>query len=641
MFETFHFLRPLVLLLIPVFIILGIFWMRASFKRSEWRQILPMHLHQHLVVSNGQTQSKQAYIWLILAFIIACFALAGPTWEKLPQPVYQTDSGRVLVMDMSLSMRATDVTPSRLARANFKAIDLIKEINDGEVGLVAYAGDAFTISPLTEDIATLENLIPSLRPEIMPSMGSNPELGLLEAIQLLDNAGYQHGHIYWITDGINYKDIAPIRALINESRYEFSVLTIGTQDGAPIQLTDGTLLKDNSGNIVIPKLNTDYINQGVNASNARSTRMTIDDSDIQSMLLNSNRLDQIRQQSSEQSTGDAWRDMGALLLVAALPIVALLFRKGVLFSFAFIAVLSFPVSKPAMAQNLSSDDVSQQPTPSQGGDGLSNLFLNDNQKGQRAFENGEFEQAQNIFNDINWRAASAYKAGDYQTALELFQQGDGLHSIYNQGNALAKLGQLQDAIDAYEKVLQIDSEHERAAANKALLEELLEQQEQQDNENQEQDSQQDQQQSENSDSQQEGDAEQSEQEQSQDQQGEGSQNQQNSDPAPSDNSQEQSDEQNDAQQEQQNEQGDEQSQQQDAQSLEQEQQGQSDENEQQPVQAINQSDLTPQEREELQRLQTLMNKVPDDPAYLLQRKMLMEAQKRRQFAPPRNQEQQW
>jgi Ca-activated chloride channel family protein len=651
MFEQFQFIRPVFLLLIPALVILTFVWMRASLKSSQWRQILPMHLHQHLVSASGDTQSKQPFLWLSFALVIACIAAAGPTWEKLPQPVYQTDSGRVLVMDMSLSMRATDVTPNRLMRANFKAIDLIKEINDGEVGLVAYAGDAFTISPLTEDISNLENLIPSLSPEIMPSSGSNPVAGLNQAIQLLDNAGYQHGHIYWITDGIQSRDISPLRSLISQSKYEFSVLTIGTKEGAPVQLTDGTLLKQNNGSIVIPQLNASYLREALNVSNARQTSMSIDDSDIKSMLLTSQRIDQVRQDSTQESTGDAWRDMGAYVVIALLPIVALLFRKGVVFSLMLTFIFMAPNTNQAIAQTaqVNNNETSSPSSFSAGNfegvqNSISSMFLNDNQKGERAFNKGDYQQAQQIFDNINWRAAAAYKAGDYESALKLYQQGDGLNSIYNQGNALAQLGELQKAIDAYDKVLKIDPDHEQALANKALLESLLEQQEQQEQQNQqeqEQQNEQDQQQ----------DSEQEQSDSNDGQQGQDSEQQQ--DPSDSSQSEEQSesesnaDEQEAGEQEpsepEQNQQQGEQNQQQDANesASAQEQEETQNDGEEEAVQAVRQDELTPEEREQMQRLQTLMNKVPDNPAFLLQRKMLIEAQKRKQFSPPTNQEQEW
>ena len=657
MFEHFHFLRPLVLLLIPVTVALVWIWMRLKLASSHWQSIIPTHLHQRLISSAGKQQSRQSFILLMFAFAIACIAAAGPAWEKLPQPVYQTNSGRVVVMDMSLSMRATDISPSRLARAKFKAIDLIKEINDGEVGLVAYAGEAFMISPLTEDISNLENLIPSLSPEIMPTDGSNPVSGLEQAAALLENAGYQNGHIYWITDGISLPDVKPVRDFISASQYQFSTLIVGTEDAAPIQLLDGSLLKDERGAIVIPRVNFTFLEQALAPSNAQQNKMTIDSSDIQSMLLSSSRIDAVLDKESQESTGDDWRDMGVYIVLLILPIALLFFRKGFLFCVLAFCLLpltpNIAFAQAANSQSQASYPTEQAPTnENRFLAGAKSLFLNSNQKGQQAFEAQQYEQAEQAFDDTKWRAAAAYKAGNYENALALYQQSEGLESIYNIGNTYAQMGELQKAIDSYEKVLQLAPDFAEAQRNKEVLEELLEQQQNQEQNQQQNDQNNEQNSEQDSDNQQQRDQQQdSEQGQPQDT----NPSDQNQDPSQES---EQQDQNQQEQERQENQEPSEQSGQQQNQNNEgpeqdqlsppdQEQQqsegteGENSEQEMQPVQAIDQSELTPEEREQMQRLQTLMNKVPDDPAYLLQRKMLIESQRRKQYGPPTNNQQEW
>nr|WP_136252103.1 VWA domain-containing protein [Ningiella ruwaisensis] len=670
-FAEFHFLRPHFLWLLAVFAILVFVWMRFKLKNSEWQQILPHHLHQRLVVSKGNKQSRAPFIWLFVALCIASIALAGPSWEKLPQPVYQSESGKVVVMDMSLSMRATDVSPNRLSRARFKAIDLIKEINDGEVGLVAYASDAFTISPLTDDISNLENLIPSLSPEIMPNSGSNPLAGLKHATELLQGAGYQSGHVYWITDGIESDQIKAIRDFVNTSAYAFSALLIGSEDGAPIKLKDGSLLKDNRGSIVIPRTNPRYLEQALNASNARVSKMSIDSTDVDSMILASNRLDSAREQNSDQQTGDTYKDAGIYLTLLLLPIAALLFRRGLLFVALLSVMLPMSIPQPVFAQSDSqriesaeSDDASLSTGPKTKGvasaltQGLRSLFLNDDQRGKEAFDQQDYKDAQNLFDDINWRAAAAYKSGDYEKALELYSQADGIDSIYNRGNALAKLQQLQKALEAYNKVLSLDPEHEAALKNKSIVEELLEQQQQEQNNQQSQSENQSQQDKQSQNDSGEGDQEQSSDTSNQENQQRSERNSDQNNESDQNQDQQSNDNQNGQQNNQQQAPSPEQLEQEnnkdsgelEGENAEQNQasaQGQmTEENsepagEQQAIQAINPDELSPEEREQIQRMQTLLNKVPDDPAYLLQRKMLLEAQRRKQYSAPQNQEQEW
>jgi len=163
----FHFIRPLWLLAIFLLIAALYLLKRLRVSQSGWDKILPQHLAQILITTptankNNKAQSKP--LSLLPAGIIGVLtiiALAGPTWQKLPQPVFKVNQGSVLIMDMSYSMYATDITPNRLTRARYKAIDLLNGLTEGEVGLVAYAGDAFTISPLTEDTNNIKLLLPS------------------------------------------------------------------------------------------------------------------------------------------------------------------------------------------------------------------------------------------------------------------------------------------------------------------------------------------------------------------------------------------------------------------------------------------------------------------------------------------------
>ena len=200
--NQFHFLRPEWFAAIIPLLLLVILIRKATAKQSGWQSVIPSHLYQYMVIGKTEVGAKPPIMLLAIAWFVSVIALAGPTWERLPQPVYQLKMGHVIVIDMSLSMRATDMTPDRLTRAKYKAIDLVNAIGEGEMGLVAYAGDAFVISPLTEDAANITTLIPSLSPEIMPVPGSDPLLGIESAAALLTNAGYNSGMIYWITDGI-------------------------------------------------------------------------------------------------------------------------------------------------------------------------------------------------------------------------------------------------------------------------------------------------------------------------------------------------------------------------------------------------------------------------------------------------------
>ncbi|GAL02717.1 TPR domain protein in aerotolerance operon [Photobacterium aphoticum] len=175
------------------------------------------------------SQKTQRFLpGLSVLWLCMVIALAGPSWQKTTLPAYSLSNARVLVMDMSRSMYATDVTPNRLTQARFKAMDMLPGWKEGSTGLVAYAADGYTISPLTEDSKTLANLIPSLSPEIMPFQGSNAAAGIQEAIHLLKQAGHLKGDIILITDGLNDEELAKSQAELANAEYRVSILAVGT-----------------------------------------------------------------------------------------------------------------------------------------------------------------------------------------------------------------------------------------------------------------------------------------------------------------------------------------------------------------------------------------------------------------------------
>jgi Ca-activated chloride channel family protein len=637
--QAFHFIRPEWLYGILPLIIVAVLLKKLEAKKSGWQGIVASHLYQHMVISKDKKASTPPFTLLALCWTLACIALAGPTWQKLPQPVYQVNTGKVVIMDMSLSMRSTDVKPDRLTRARFKVIDLLNSIEDGEIGLVVYAGDAFTVSPLTSDVSNITALVPSLRPEIMPVSGSYPIAAFEEAKRLLSSAGYTKGEIYWLTDGIDFGEVNELRELIAQSDYQVSILGVGTDSGAPIKQVDGSLLKDNRGNIVIPKLESRYLRQLSGSPNVRYTGLTVDDSDVQSMKLESMLLDQEQVEDEILGEGDQWQDMGAFVVLLFLPLAAYAFRRGILAL--ILGVVMIQPNQPAFAQEQNQQSLTQTINPAPF---ANEFFQTKNQLGKRAFEQGDFAAAAELFEDPMWQGAAHYEQGNFEAALEQFQKAEGLEAQYNQANALAKLGDLQSALELYEDVLSKNSDHENALQNKEIVEELLEQQQQQqqqDQQNSEQGDgeQQDGEQDQNDSSQ---NSDQGEQQQSDQQQNGDQDNSEQQNAEQDQNSENQSDQQNDQQGEQDNEQSAEQEQQDEQQG---QQEGSQEENgeESTGMSQAQQSEeeLTPEQLEQLQRDRVLLNKVPDDPAFLLQRKMLLESQQRKRERVPSANKKEW
>lgn len=644
--QNFHFLRPEWLWALLPLVVLVALYRRAQRRQSGWQGVIASHLYQQMVLGKPQKPSFLVANLLAACGLFAILAMAGPTWERLPQPVYQVKAGQVVVMDMSLSMRATDVSPDRLTRARYKAIDLVKALSEGETGLVVYAGDAFIISPLTADYRNLEALIPSLSPEIMPEAGSDPYAGLTLADELLANAGYQQGNIVWITDGVGADQMAELQELLADAKYTVHVLGVGTAQGAPIAQQNGELVKDDRGQIVVPKLIAHRLEQLAGLSGGTYTSIQANDQDIRALTraIDNNALPAAQAEDGPTRQGDQWQEMGPYLVLMLLPLMAWLFRRGLVL--ALVAVACLPVTpSPALAQSPATAD-----TPAAADVQLSwwqRAFNNANQQGDLLYEQGAYSQAADTYTDPTLSAAALYQAGDYAAAQAIYSQQDTAEAHYNRANALAQQGQFADAIAAYDEALARQADYPDARHNKQLVEKLLEQQQQQ----QEQQSEQNQQDSSSGD----------QEEQQQAGNESSADNQQNSggesdpsqasgqdgaqdnstDPAQSGGQQtppqqpDPADNQRDEQSAQQP--GDEPpADKAQTQAAEQERDGQAEQQESAPETAATSASnsLSDAEQENLQRMENLKRRVPDDPAFLLKRKMQLEAQRRQQRRPP-------
>ena len=461
--QHFHFIRPWWLLALIPWLAALVLAVRHKLQRGNWSTVCDEPLLAYILQDKALNRSRMTLTAGVLAALLAIVALAGPTWERLPSPVFRDDSALVIGLDLSRSMDAADLKPSRLERARFKIADILKQRKDGQTALLVYAGDAFTVTPLTADTQTIASQLLALTTDIMPVQGSNTVAALDHAVDLLKQAGMQKGHILLVTDGADFdKTEAAVKKL---GAYSLSILGIGTAEGAPISAPGSGFIKDRQGNIVVPKLNAGELKKLAALGNGIYRTITPNDSDIETLLSAfENRQLQSDAQDDELLL-ELWAERGPWLILLVLPLAVLSFRKGVL-SIAMLVVLPFP--NPAQAQEWQS------------------LWKTPNQKAQQAFDAGDYERSAGLFNDPEWKAAAEYKAGSYEQVLETLKDSDNARTHYNRGNALAQSGRLVEAVAAYEDALKLEPDHEDAAYNKAVVEKELEKQKQEQQQDQNQ-----------------------------------------------------------------------------------------------------------------------------------------------------------
>ena len=375
---------------------------------------------------------------------------SGPTWEKRPQPVFKDKSALVIALDLSSSMDAADIKPSRLTRARHKIIDILKQRKIGQTALLVYAGSAFVVTPLTDDTATITSLLESLTTDLMPAQGTRTDKALLLATSLLKNADVHQGDILLVTDGIE-KEAKKIFEQVSK-QHRISILAVATTQGGPIPLPSGGFLKDHRGNIVIPKLDIENFKNFSNISNGRFSTLSADDRDIKTIgsLFNQSHISNSNNSSKTKFKTDSWYEQGAWLLLLLIPIAALAFRRGILFLFVFFIL--------------------QQPQYVEASGLWNSLWKNTDQRASEKLKDNNPAEAAKLFNNKQWKAASYYKNKQYHKTINTLKNIDTADAHYNAGNAYAKLGQIDKAIEEYNKSIKINPKHEDAIYNKKTLE---------------------------------------------------------------------------------------------------------------------------------------------------------------------------
>ncbi len=456
MLANFHFLRPEWFLLLPVVLLVWFFGIHRI-SHTLWADHLPQAALKALRVNHDSRRSQLRW-WLLLIWLLLIVGAAGPSWIKETIPSLSNENATVLVLDLSPSMLSEDIKPNRITIARFELLDLLDTVKDGQVGLIVYAGTAHTVSPLTDDPRTIAALVPALSPEYMPEAGSNLEDAIQQAEKLFDDAGFPAGQIILITDGVSDAAANTVAQRLTSSR-SLSILGIGANDQAPIPTKNGGFLRDQRGNIITTSLDTQSLQAFSSKTRGNFVVQRPDNVDSQRILRLTN-LNQGRKNDKQNSVEyDAWQDMAYLLVLLSLPLMLLLFRKGIIYGILFFTIIPLPTE--------ASDDAPK----------WSNYLYNKDQRATKLLDNGDSASAAALFSDDKWAAIAHFRNGDYQQVVSTLAPYEDVQSLYNKANAQALNGDLEDALQTYNRVINLSPDNEDAIHNRRVVEELLKQRE--------------------------------------------------------------------------------------------------------------------------------------------------------------------
>ncbi len=359
--------------------------MVRHYETGSWRAVIDERLLP-IVLSGGAENRRGWTRWIPgVVALLAIIALAGPTWEKLPQPVYHKETALVIALDLSRSMDATDIKPSRLARARHKVADILNLRQEGQTAFLVYAADAFTVTPLTTDVDTILALLPDLETALMPAQGTRADRALKLALELFENSGITRGDVLLVSDGLSDLELSRVEALLeSKPGQRVSVLVIGTPEGGPVPLKNGGFLKDRDGSIVIAGLQEDNLRRVAQIGGGVYATISADDIDINTLAyLMESPIDDREARLSDRSI-DLWRELGPWLVLFALPFAALAFRRGLIWLFP-LCILVLPPNAQALDWQT--------------------WWQNNDQRANQLFEQGEPAAEAELFDDPDLKAS--------------------------------------------------------------------------------------------------------------------------------------------------------------------------------------------------------------------------------------------
>ncbi len=416
-----HFLRPHWLWALLALPPLWALWRLRQRRDNVWNGVVDAHLLPHLLESGGK--AARGAVWIAaLGYAAAILALAGPSWRQSEQPLWQSQTPLVIAVDLSSAIGASDLPPSRLLQVRAKLATLLRERAGGQVALVAYAGEAFTVAPLTDDAANIALFLDALQPDVMPVDGQQADKAIALAVRLLKRGGFDRGDILVLGD---HADGAARLAAADALRQGFrvSALGVGTAAGAAYRSADGRIAR--------ARLDAASLRALGAAGGGGYQALAANESDLRAL----GALDPVDIENSAQrgQKGLTWQDQGYWLLPPLMLLALFAFRRGGAVAAVLLCVM-LPWSVPAQAAE------------------------------SRWWQRPDQQQHARIE-----RGAEAYRKRDFEGAQQAFTGIDSPDAYYNRANALAKQGKYDEAIADYDQALKRRPKMQDAIENRKIV----------------------------------------------------------------------------------------------------------------------------------------------------------------------------
>ncbi|WP_171180449.1 VWA domain-containing protein [Ruegeria sp. HKCCD8929] len=410
--SVFHFLRPSWLLLVPV--LLALWWLsrrRHRGKATGTEGIAP-HLQAAIQVGYPEARRIRPVDGVVLTLLLSVLAAAGPTWSRQPNPLVAQSAPVVVVFKVTASMENTDLAPSRLERGKQKIRDFLDLRAGARSALLAYAGSAHVVVPMTEDASIILPYLEGLSPEIMPKDGASLAPALERAQDLLEGEG--GGALLLVADALDPADVATVEDIPIPVSV-LSTMPEGTRD------------------------------RGLDALGGRVIGVRPDDDDI---LRLDRALNASYRRNLLENSDDPWLDRGPLLAWPVVLLLLLWFRRGWTMQWA-AALAVMLVWTPDQSR----------------AEGVADWFWAPDQQGQHAYDRKEYSRAADLFTDPLWRGWPLYRAGRYEESALILERVETAQAAMMQGLANIRNHAYRDGVRSFETALARDPDYPGAAEN--------------------------------------------------------------------------------------------------------------------------------------------------------------------------------
>ncbi|PCJ25246.1 MAG: hypothetical protein COA94_06575 [Rickettsiales bacterium] len=461
-FSQFHFAHSyyfLGILIIPIIWWLYLHYYENNANTKDLENFADSHLVPHLLRSSktGQISVVRSLVLGSVLWLLLMAAMAGPRWDFKEVETYKDDKSLVILLDLSKSMDASDITPSRLVRARQEIEDIINSSKGVKVGLVGFAAGAHMISPITDDMNNIRRLLPLLGTDLVFVQGTSISPAFKTAKQMLLAEPGVNKSILVISDG-GFQDDNHLSIVKNLAGLGVvtHTLGVGTEKGVNFIGADGQPMM-RGGQVLTSRLEKEkleataragsgeYFNTHYSNENAKNILKLVEGS----MFGAGNKHANIHH----------WEERFYIFLAPLMLVLLLWFRKG--FTFPILLLVLLTPAPQVLGASL-----------------VDKIFLNKEQLAKKSFEEvDDIGSALAAFDDPYKRGVAYYKAGMFKKAEKEFRKNKRPEvsdsALYNLAGALAHQNKLDESIETYKKLLKKNPNHKKTRHNMGVVRSMV------------------------------------------------------------------------------------------------------------------------------------------------------------------------